>query len=72
MTTVDDQITVSGPVAEAARFRLVKPGDAFSTIVRSECGTSTACPEIRRANKPMSAHPDKIYPGLAYGCPGTS
>jgi nucleoid-associated protein YgaU len=69
VATVDDQITVSGPVAEAARFVTVKPGDTLSTIARSECGTSTAYPEIFRANKPMLAHPDKIYPGLVLRLP---
>jgi len=70
VASVDDQITVTGPVAQAARFVTVKKGDTLSAIAKAEYGDANQYPKIFEANKPMLSHPDKIYPGQVLRIPG--
>ncbi len=63
VATVDDQITVTGPVVAAARFVVVKKGDTLSAISLSVYGNANQYNKIFEANKPLLSHPDKIYPG---------
>ncbi|MBF8721243.1 peptidoglycan-binding protein LysM [Pseudomonas guariconensis] len=69
VATVDDQITVTGPVAQAARFVTVKKGDTLSAIAKAEYGDANKYNKIFEANKPMLKHPDKIYPGQVLRIP---
>jgi nucleoid-associated protein YgaU len=61
--SVDDQITVTGPVVAMARFVTVKKGDTLSAISLTVYGDANKYNKIFEANKPMLSHPDKIYPG---------
>ena len=63
VASVDDQITVTGPVAQAARFVTVEKGDTLSAISKKVYGDPNKYQKIFEANKPMLSHPDKIYPG---------
>ncbi|SFL44386.1 peptidoglycan-binding protein LysM [Pseudomonas sp. NFACC46-3] len=67
--SVDDRITVTGPVAQAARFVTVKKGDTLSAISKAEYGDANKYNKIFEANKPMLSHPDKIYPGQVLRIP---
>lgn len=67
--SVDDQITVSGPVVAIARFVTVKKGDTLSAIAQVEYGKASQYNKIFEANKPMLSHPDKIYPGQVLRIP---
>ena len=67
--SVDDLITVTGPVAQAARFVTVKKGDTLSAISKAEYGDANKYNKIFEANKPMLSHPDKIYPGQVLRIP---
>ncbi|MFJ4195220.1 peptidoglycan-binding protein LysM [Pseudomonas sp. NPDC089534] len=67
--SVDDQITVTGPAASAARFVTVKKGDTLSAISKAEYGDANKYNKIFEANKPMLSHPDKIYPGQVLRIP---
>jgi len=67
--SVDDQITVSGPVVAAARFVVVKKGDTLSAIAKIEYGDANKYQKIFEANKPLLSHPDKIYPGQTLRIP---
>lgn len=67
--TVDDQITVTGPVVAAARFVVVKKGDTLSAISLAVYGNANQYNKIFEANKPMLSHPDKIYPGQSLRIP---
>ncbi|WP_409288582.1 peptidoglycan-binding protein LysM [Pseudomonas sp. KCJK8927] len=69
VATVEDQITVTGPVAQAARFVTVKKGDTLSAIAKAEYGDANQYNKIFEANKPMLKHPDKIYPGQVLRIP---
>ncbi|MCU6243801.1 peptidoglycan-binding protein LysM [Enterobacter kobei] len=53
-------VTQSGP---ESRFYTVKSGDTLSSIAKAMYGSANDYPVIFNANKPMLAHPDKIYPG---------
>ncbi|MBJ2347651.1 MULTISPECIES: peptidoglycan-binding protein LysM [Pseudomonas] len=66
---VDDQITVTGPVAAAARFVTVEKGDTLSAISKRVYGDANKYNKIFEANKPMLKHPDKIYPGQVLRIP---
>ncbi|MEU0379211.1 peptidoglycan-binding protein LysM [Streptomyces cyaneofuscatus] len=61
--TVDDQITVTGPAAQAARFVTVKADDNLPAIAESAYGDANKFRKVFEANRPMLGHPDKIYPG---------
>ncbi|MFJ7107069.1 peptidoglycan-binding protein LysM [Pseudomonas sp. NPDC098740] len=67
--SVDDQITVTGPVAQAARFVTVKKGDTLSAIAKAEYKDANKYQKIFEANKPLLSHPDKIYPGQVLRIP---
>lgn len=69
VATVEDQITVSGPVVAAARFVTVKKGDTLSAISVVMYGNAGQYKKIFEANKPMLKHPDKIYPGQVLRIP---
>ncbi|MBK5526302.1 peptidoglycan-binding protein LysM [Pseudomonas sp. TH06] len=67
--SVDDQITVSGPVVAAARFVVVEEGDTLSAISLAVYGNANQYKKIFEANKPMLKHEDKIYPGQTLRIP---
>lgn len=67
--SVDDQITVSGPVIAIARFVTVKSGDTLSAIAKIEYGNANLYNKIFEANRPMLSSPDKIYPGQTLRIP---
>lgn len=69
VASVDDQITVTGPIAQAARFVTVKKGDTLSAIAKAEYGDAGKYNKIFEANKPLLSHPDKIYPGQVLRIP---
>ncbi|MCO7536534.1 peptidoglycan-binding protein LysM [Pseudomonas asiatica] len=69
VASVDDQITVTGPVAKAARFVTVEKGDTLSAISKKVYGDPNKYQKIFEANKPMLKHPDKIYPGQVLRIP---
>ncbi|MCR4540592.1 MULTISPECIES: peptidoglycan-binding protein LysM [unclassified Pseudomonas] len=69
VASVEDQITVSGPVVAAARFVVVKKGDTLSAISLAVYGNANQYNKIFEANKPMLSHPDKIYPGQTLRIP---
>jgi nucleoid-associated protein YgaU len=59
---VQDNLTVAAP-ADEAQFYTVVRGDTLSAIAKKYYGNANAYMKIFEANKPMLAHPDKIYPG---------
>ena len=61
--SVDDQITVSGPVVKAAQFVVVKSGDTLSAISLRVYGDANKYQKIFGANTPMLKEVNKIYPG---------
>ena len=67
--SVDDQITVTGPVVVAAKFVVVEKGDTLSAISLRVYGDANKYQKIFDANKPMLTHPDKIYPGQSLRIP---
>ncbi|WP_085691968.1 MULTISPECIES: peptidoglycan-binding protein LysM [unclassified Pseudomonas] len=69
VASVNDQITVTGPVAQAARFVTVEKGDTLSAISKKVYGDPNKYQKIFEANKPMLKHPDKIYPGQVLRIP---
>lgn len=69
VASVEDQITVTGPVVQAARFVTVKSGDTLSAIAMVVYGNANQYNKIFEANKPMLKHPDKIYPGQVLRIP---
>ena len=69
VASVEDQITVSGPVVAAARFVVVKKGDTLSAISLAAYGNANQYNKIFEANKPLLSHPDKIYPGQTLRIP---
>ncbi|MGH8384808.1 MAG: peptidoglycan-binding protein LysM [Pseudomonas sp.] len=67
--SVDDQITVTGPVVAAAVFVTVVKGDTLSAISKRVYGDANQYNKIFEANKPLLSHPDKIYPGQSLRIP---
>ncbi|MFJ5235759.1 peptidoglycan-binding protein LysM [Pseudomonas neuropathica] len=67
--SVDDQITVSGPVVAAAKFVVVKKGDTLSAISLRVYGDANKYQKIFDANKPMLKDVNKIYPGQTLRIP---
>ena len=61
--SVDDQITVTGPVVVAAEFVEVKAGDTLSAISLRFSGNANQYQKIFDANKPMLKDVNNIYPG---------
>ncbi|MCG8292607.1 peptidoglycan-binding protein LysM [Pseudomonas entomophila] len=69
VASVDDQITVTGPITQAAKFVTVEKGDTLSAISKRVYGDANKYNKIFEANKPMLKHPDKIYPGQVLRIP---
>ncbi|RON11691.1 peptidoglycan-binding protein LysM [Pseudomonas frederiksbergensis] len=69
ISSVDDQITVTGPVATAAKFVTVEKGDTLSAISKRVYGDANKYQKIFEANKPMLKDPNKIYPGQSLRIP---
>ena len=69
VASVDDQITVTGPVVAASRFVVVKKGDTLSAISLTVYGDANKYQKIFEANKPMLKDPNKIYPGQTLRIP---
>ena len=67
--SVDDQITVTGPVVVAAEFVEVKAGDTLSAISLAVYGNANQYNKIFEANKPMLKDVNKIYPGQTLRIP---
>lgn len=67
--SVDDQITVTGPVVAAARFVVVKKGDTLSAISLAVYGNANQYNKIFEANKPLLKDVNKIYPGQTLRIP---
>ena len=67
--SVEDQITVTGPVVVSAEFVTVKKGDTLSAIAKVQYGDANKYNKIFEANKPLLSHPDKIYPGQVLRIP---
>jgi nucleoid-associated protein YgaU len=62
VASVDNQLTLM--LAETpAQFHDVAKGDTLSAIAKRYYGDASKYTVIFEANKPMLAHPDKIYPG---------
>ncbi|MCL9656283.1 peptidoglycan-binding protein LysM [Pseudomonas protegens] len=69
VSSVEDQITVIGPVVVSAVFVTVKKGDTLSAIAKVQYGDANKYNKIFEANKPLLSHPDKIYPGQVLRIP---
>lgn len=69
VASVDDQITVTGPITQAARFVEVEKGDTLSAISKRVYGDANKYNKIFEANKPMLKDPNKIYPGQVLRIP---
>ncbi|WP_248751156.1 peptidoglycan-binding protein LysM [Pseudomonas sp. MWU15-20650] len=69
VASVDDQITVTGPAAVAARFVVVKKGDTLSAISLAVYGNANQYNRIFEANKPLLKDVNKIYPGQTLRIP---
>ncbi|RKS21560.1 LysM domain-containing protein [Pseudomonas sp. WPR_5_2] len=67
--SVDDQITVTGPVVVAAKFVVVEKGDTLSAISLRVYGNANLYNKIFEANKPMLKDVNKIYPGQSLRIP---
>lgn len=74
--SVEDNMTVatvevSEEVVEEimAQFHTVESGDTLGKIAKEFYGDAMKYPVIFEANKPMLAHPDKIYPGQVLRVP---
>ena len=67
--SVDDQITVTGPVVTAAQFVVVNSGDTLSAISLRVYGDANKYQKIFDANKPMLKDVNKIYPGQVLRIP---
>lgn len=68
VATVESKLTVT-QAAPKPRFYTVKPGDTLSKIAMQFYNDANHYQAIFEANKPMLAHPDKIYPGQALRIP---
>ncbi|UVL40765.1 peptidoglycan-binding protein LysM [Pseudomonas sp. B21-040] len=67
--SVDDQITVTGPVVVAARFVVVEKGDTLSAISLRVYHDANKYQKIFEANKPILKDVNKIYPGQTLRIP---
>jgi nucleoid-associated protein YgaU len=65
---VVDELQTPAP-ADECTYHTVVSGDNLSKIARQVYGDANKYPVIFEANKPMLAHPDKIYPGQVLRCP---
>ncbi|UJF24343.1 peptidoglycan-binding protein LysM [Suttonella sp. R2A3] len=60
---VENELSVAGQAAQAARFHDVQSGETLSAIAKNYYGSSNQYMKIFEANKPMLNSPDRIYPG---------
>lgn len=65
---VENKLAVARAEPEA-QFHTVVRGDTLSAIAKKFYGDAGKYPLIFEANKPMLAHPDKIYPGQVLRIP---
>lgn len=65
---VEETIAVVQPAPEA-KLHTVKSGDTLSKIAKEYYGNANEYLKIFEANKPMLAHPDKIYVGQVLRIP---
>lgn len=68
VASVHDEMSVDAP-ADASRYYTVVRGDTLSKIAKEQYGNANDYMKIFEANKPMLAHPDKIYPGQVLRIP---
>ncbi len=68
IASVDDRMTAAVKEPEA-QFHTVVSGDTLGKIAKKYYGNAMKYPVIFEANKPMLAHPDKIYPGQVLRIP---
>jgi len=68
IASVDDRMTTAIQEPEA-QFHTVVSGDTLGKIAKTYYGNAMKYPVIFEANKPMLAHPDKIYPGQVLRIP---
>lgn len=66
---VDEWLEVAAPPEPPAVFYTVVKGDTLSKIAKHHYGNANKYRVIFEANKPMLAHPDKIYPGQVLRIP---
>lgn len=69
VSKVNDMLTVEQP-ADESRYYTVVSGDTLSAIAKKHYGNANEYQKIFEANRPMLAHPDKIYPGQQLRIPG--
>lgn len=69
VASVEDQLAVAAPAEPEAKFYTVVKGDTLSKIAKEFYGNANSYMKIFEANKPMLAHPDKIYPGQVLRIP---
>jgi len=77
IASVDDQLTVaqeapSAPKQPESQFYTVVAGDTLSKIAKQYYGNANKYQAIFEANRPLLAHPDKIYPGQVLRIPPAS
>jgi nucleoid-associated protein YgaU len=65
---VEETLETPEPAAEPV-FHTVAKGDTLWAIAQKTLGDGNRYNEIFEANKPMLAHPDKIYPGQVLRIP---
>jgi nucleoid-associated protein YgaU len=68
VASVKDMMSVDQSAPEATFYTVVK-GDNLSKISKQHYGDPNKYMKIFEANKPMLAHPDKIYPGQVLRIP---
>ena len=68
VSQVNDLMTVSEP-ADESQYHVVERGDTLSAIAKTYYNNAGQYPKIFEANRPMLAHPDKIYPGQTLRIP---
>ena len=68
---VEDQAEAGGKGA-ASQFHQVVKGDTLWAVSKKYYGKGSRYPEIFEANRPMLAHPDKIYVGQVLRIPADS
>lgn len=71
VTEVENLMSVATP-ADPSQYHDVVRGDTFSAIARKFYGNGNKYMVIFEANRPMLAHPDKIYPGQKLRIPAAT
>jgi len=68
VAAVEDMMSVDRSAPQAHYYTVAK-GDTLSKIAKQYYGNANEYMRIFEANKPMLAHPDKIYPGQTLRIP---